>query len=116
VKHWCRGCSAAHVAALWYYQPTKGGRWYICGERYNALTTKAEWRDVDPHDPIETSDNQISYCYYCDTPIGGIREWEQGYHDTCAAKPTKSRRGAVRRGRSGGRRVSSRRSSGRGRR
>jgi len=108
LNHWCRGCRTAHDAALWYYQPTKGGRWYICGEGYDVLTTKTEWREVNPHDPIETSDSQIKYCYYCDTPIGGIRQWEQGYHDTCAAaaKPTKKRRGPVRRGRSGGRRVS----------
>lgn len=115
VEHWCQGCKAQHGAASWYYQSTKGlGRWYMCGERYNALATKAEWRALDPTDPIETSDEQIRYCYYCDTPIGGIREWEQGYHDACVPKPSKSRRGSARRG--GGRRGSTRSSSRRGRR
>lgn len=123
-EHWCQGCKTEHDAAFWYYRPTKGmGRWYICGERYNALETKAGWRALDSGDPTETSGEQIRYCYYCDTPISGIRESEQGYHDTCVPKPSK-KPGPTRpgggRGRSprGSRRStrSTRRSSRRGRR
>ncbi len=104
-EHWCQGCKTKHGAAVWHYQPTKGlGRWYVCAEGYDALATKAAWKVLDPTDPTETSDEQIRYCYYCDTPIGGIREWEQGYHDTCASR---GRRRSVRR--RSGRRESSRR-------
>lgn len=114
-EHWCQGCKTEHGAAFWYYQPTRAtiGRWYMCGERYTALETKAGWRELDPADPIEASDQKVRYCYDCDTPLSGVRQWEQGYHDACVPKPGKKRRGPARRG---GGRGSTRRSTRRGRR
>ena len=103
-EHWCRGCNGRHDAAFWFYQSAPAqGRFYLCGEQYNAMAERATWQALEPGDPYESQ--QIRYCYYCDGPISGagsaLREFEQGFHDRCAAlkqpKPTTTRRPSGRR-------------------
>src|SRR5207248_9849143 len=60
---------------------------------------KTAWKPVDPTDPLETQ--QIRYCYYCDTCLGSMREFDQGFHDRChmhATAPKKKSGTARRRG------------------
>jgi hypothetical protein len=39
-EHDCVGCKEAHGASVWYYRRVvdTGGREYLCGEEFNALT------------------------------------------------------------------------------
>jgi hypothetical protein len=93
-EHWCRACASAHGAAFWYYQNTAPqGRWYVCGEQYNSLGDKVGWRPLDSDDPeeVQLRSSQIRYCKHCDGPLGGLREFEQGFHDRCAPKTPKTR-------------------------
>jgi hypothetical protein len=105
VNHFCQVCRVIEDLPAWFYQRTRAvqGRQYVCAAQHAAMpdAAKTAWKHVDPADPLETQ--QIRYCYYCDTPLGGIQQFDQGFHDRChanATTPKKTRRGGGGRGRS----------------
>jgi hypothetical protein len=102
-EHWCQGCNGIHAAGFWYYRIADfQGRSYVCGERYNTITDQSGWHPLEPGDPYE--DQKIRSCYYCDGPLAGIKRFEQGFHDKCAALRQPSRTAPTGRMRAGGRR------------